>query len=499
VARTAARAVTDALNLAGLIAGHARNRPAHPAVVRRDREDEATDYREAWRRIEACAARLTAAGIGIGDRVALALGDHPLHLLLHYAVARLGAVILPVDHRWSTVEQLDVARAFDARCLLADDSDRDTDYGELTVLRPDDGWYEEPGEGPPPMPEDGDLPVLISLSSGTTGRPKGALVTHRQFYERFVNQWVTLGINVNDRFVALTPLYFGAGRSFSMCLLAAGGTVVLDPPPHQPEELAEAINRSRATIAFLVPTLLRRLLPLADGDGHLLPHLKLLISSGAVLHADEAREISTRLSPRLLSYYASSEGGGISVLQPREVAEYGDTVGRPVFRVDVEILDRDGEPVPEGESGRLRYRGPGVATRFLDEDGNEHGGESGGWFCPGDLAARGPAGHLTLRGREKDVIIRGGVNIYPGEIEKALLTHPDIAEAAVLGRPSAKLGEEPVAFVTGRLRDEESVRSHCADRLAPYKVPAAVIFLDELPKSRLGKILKKDLAQHLPR
>lgn len=497
MARAVARAVTDALNLAGLIAGHARNRPSHPAIVWRDREDEATDYREVWRRIEACAGRLAAAGVGTGDRVALALGDHPLHLLLHYAVARLGAVILPVDHRWTAAEQLDVAGAFQARFLLADDGD--ADYGELTVLRPDDGWYEEPDEAPPPMPEDGDLPVLISLSSGTTGRPKGALVTHRQFYERFVNQWVTLGINVNDRFAALTPLYFGAGRSFSMCLLAAGGTVVLDPPPHRPEELAEAINRSRATVAFLVPTLLRRLLPLASGDGHLLPGLRLLISSGAVLHADEAREISVRLSPRLLSYYASSEGGGISVLQPHEVAEYADTVGRPVFRVDVEILDGDGRPVPEGEAGRLRYRGPGVATHFLDEDGNEHGAESGGWFYPGDLAARGPEGHLMLRGREKDVIIRGGVNLYPGEIENALLAHPDITEAAVVARPSAKLGEEPVAFVCGDSTDEQAVLAWCSGRLAPYKVPAAVIFLDEMPKSSLGKILKKDLAQHLLR
>ncbi len=487
--------MTDRLNLAGLIAGHARNRPTHPAIVWREREDEATDYREAWRRIEACAARLAAAGVGRGDRVGLALGDHPLHLLLHYAVARLGAVILPVDHRWTVAEQLDVTRAFDARCLLADDTG--ADYGELTVLQPDDRWYEAPDEAPPPTPKDGDLPVLISLSSGTTGRPRGALVTHRQFYERFVNQWVTLGIDCNDRYVALTPLYFGAGRSFSMCLLAAGGTVVLDPPPHKPEELAAAINRSRATVAFLVPTLLRRLLPLAGGDGHLFPHLELLISSGAVLHAQEAREVSAKLTPRLLSYYASSEGGGISVLQPREVADYADTVGRPVFRVEVEILDGDGRRLADGETGRLRYRGPGVATRFVDEDGSEHEAEAGGWFYPGDLAVRGQQGHLMLRGREKDVIIRGGVNIYPGEIEKALLSHPDIDEAAVVGRPSAKLGEEPVAFVCGSITDEQSVIAWCTERLAPYKVPAAVIFLDEMPKSALGKILKKNLAQHL--
>ncbi|HKL64357.1 MAG TPA: class I adenylate-forming enzyme family protein [Woeseiaceae bacterium] len=487
--------MTDRLNLAGLVAGHACNQPSHPAIVGRGREDEALDYREAWHRIEACAARLAAAGVATGDRVGLALGDHPIHLLLHYAAARLGAVILPVDHRWTVAEQLEVAHAFDARCVLTDQTD--ARYGDFPVLQPDEAWYQSPRAALPPMPEDGDLPVLVSLSSGTTGRPKGALVTHRQLYERFVAQWVTLGIDGGDRFVALTPLYFGAGRSFGMCLLAAGGTVVLDPPPHKPEELVAAINGSRATAAFLVPTLLRRLLPLAGGEAPLLPHLKLLISSGAVLHAAEAREISAKLTPRLLSYYASSEGGGISALQPREVADHADTVGRPVFRVEVEILDGEGRPVAVGETGRLRYRGPGVATRFLDEDGTEHEADEGGWFCPGDLACRGPDGHLTLRGREKDVIIRGGANLYPGEIENALLAHPEITEAAVVARPCAQLGEEPVAFVCGAGTDEQAVLAWCSARLAPYKVPAAVIFVDELPKSSLGKILKKDLAERL--
>lgn len=483
------------MNLAELIRGHSHNRPTHPAVIWRDNEDRALDYREAWRRIEAYAARLATAGVAEGDRVGLALGDHTTHLLLHYAIARLGAVILPVDHRWAPAERISVARSFDARCMLVDDPE--SDYGGIPTLKLDDNWHRMPGGAAPPMPEGGDRALLISLSSGTTGKPKAALVTHRQFYERFVTQWVTLGINVNDRFLALTPLYFGAGRSFSMCLLAAGGTVVLDPPPHTPEELAEAINRSHATVTFLVPTLLRRLLPLAGGAAPLFPRLRLLIASGSVLHADEAREISERLSPGLLSYYASSEGGGISVLQPHEVAAYADTVGRPVFRVEVEILDEEARPVTEGETGRLRYRGPGVATRFLDEDGKEHQSKAGGWFYPGDLAARGPKGHLMLRGREKDMIIRGGVNIYPGEIENVLMAHPGIAEAAVVGRASEKFGEEVVAFVSGTTRDEDAVLAYCAEALAPYKVPSAIMFIEEMPKNPLGKILKKELAARL--
>jgi acyl-CoA synthetase (AMP-forming)/AMP-acid ligase II len=163
----------------------------------------------------------------------------------------------------------------------------------------------------------------------------------------------------------------------------------------------------------------------------------------------------------------------------------------------VEILGTDGQPVAHDEAGRLRYRGPGVATRFLDENGNEHGPEPGGWFYPGDLAAQDDDGYLTLRGREKDMIIRGGVNVYPGEIERVLLTHPDIDDAAVLGRASEKLGEEIVAFVTGRGVDTSALLSHCAASLAPYKVPAEIIFIEEMPKNSLGKVLKKELARRL--
>ncbi|MEJ2602592.1 MAG: class I adenylate-forming enzyme family protein [Gammaproteobacteria bacterium] len=483
------------MNLADLIRCHALNRPAHPALLWRPRQEESLDYRALWRRIEAYAARLASLGVGRGDRVGLALGDHTSHLVMHYAVARLGAVILPVDHRWTVAEKTAAARRFEARLLLVDDAS--DDYGDVPIHVPDESWLDEPADGAPEMPVDEEMPLLISLSSGTTGKPKGAIVTHRQFYERFVSQWVTLGINGQDRFVAVTPLYFGAGRSFSMCLLAAGGTVVLDPPPHKPDEVVAAIHRSGATVTFLVPTLLRRLLPLAGEDGPLLPGLRLLISSGAVLHAGEAREMRRKLSPGLLSYYASSEGGGISILQPGELAEHADTVGRPTFRVEVEILGTDGQPVAHDEAGRLRYRGPGVATRFLDENGNEHGPEPGGWFYPGDLAAQDDDGYLTLRGREKDMIIRGGVNVYPGEIERVLLTHPDIDDAAVLGRASERLGEEVVAFVTGRVADTSALLSHCAASLAPYKVPAEIIFIEEMPKNSLGKVLKKELARRL--
>ena len=159
------------------------------------------------------------------------------------------------------------------------------------------------------MPDQDDLPLLISLSSGTTGKHKGSLVTHGQMYQRFVGQWVTIGFNSQDRFLGLIPLFFGAGRSFSMAFLAAGATVVLDPPPHEPHELVIAVNASRANVTFMVPTQLRRLVPLHK-DELLLPGLNKLLISGAALYPAEAGEMRRKVNPGLTGYYTSNEGGG---------------------------------------------------------------------------------------------------------------------------------------------------------------------------------------------
>ena len=350
------------------------------------------------------------------------------------------------------------------------------------------------------MPEAPETPLLISLSSGTTGCPKGALVTHRQMYERFVNQWVSLSFNVTDRFVSVTPMYFGGGRSFTMSFLAAGATVILDPLPHTPEALTALIQTSRASVTFMVPTMLRRLLPLAKAEqGLLLPDLRRLLVSGAVLYAEEAQAMRQQITPQLLGYYASSEGGGISILQPHEIAAYADTVGRPSFRVDLEVVDEHGASMPERSIGRLRYRGPGVATTFLDEDGRESAGDAAGWFYPGDLAAIDPQGYVTLHGREKDVIIRGGVNIYPAEVERVLMEHAAIREAAVVPWPSPALGEEVAAFIVySQAAPEADVLAFCRAHLASYKVPSAIFPLEALPKARSDKIDKAALQAQLP-
>ncbi len=480
------------MNLASILRCHADSYGDKTAIEFRAGR---ISYLELWQYLEDYAACLHAHGIRPGDRVGLALKEHPCHLILHYVLARLGAVILPVDHRWTLTEKAGTVTAFNAKLLiLEEDGDAPA---HIDTLRLSSDLQAGDVSRLPSMPDHPDLPLLISLSSGTTGRPKGAQVTHEQMYQRFISQWVTIGFNSQDRFLGLTPLYFGAGRSFAMGFVAAGATVILDPPPHTPEQLVSTVNGSRASVTFMAPTQLRGLLPLHK-DRLLFPLLDKLLISGAALYPGEAEAIREKVNPGLIGYYASSEGGGISVLNTDEFNDYAHTAGRATFRTEVQIVDREDKPAKPGETGRLRYRGPGVAMRFIDADGQEHPAADDGWFYPGDLAARLDSGHIVLRGRDKDVINRGAVNIYPAEIEAVLMQMPAIREAAVVGEPSDKFGETVAAFIVA---DEaisiETLDAHCRQHLAPYKVPTRYVFLDHLPKKASGKLDKTALLARL--
>lgn len=470
------------MNLASILECHAHSHGDKIAIQFRQ---ERISYEMLWRQLQGCAAHLHEHGLKPGDRVGLALREHPGHLILHYALARLGAVILPIDHRWTESEKIATARAFNARLIIVEGCEEK--LPGYKTLRFDNDWPSAASSFSLPLPDTDDLPLLISLSSGTTGRPKGALVTHEQMYQRFISQWVTIGFNSQDRFLGLTPLYFGAGRSFAMAFLAAGATIIFDPPPHAPDELVEVINTSRATVTFLVPTQLRKLVPLHQA-GLLLPGLKKLLVSGAALYPAEAAEVRQKVNPNLIGYYASSEGGGISVLHTDEFDEYSWSAGRATFRTEVQIVDERDIQVAPGETGRLRYRGPGVATRFIDADGNEETANTDGWFYPGDVAAKLDSGHIVLRGRDNDVINRGGVNIYPAEVEATLTQLKAVREAVVIGEPSEKFGETVTAVIaTNEAISKDALSRHCREQLAPYKIPSRYIVVDELRKTSSGK------------
>lgn len=483
------------MNLADLIRHHARRRPAHAAIVARDRT---WDYATFDAAVDTAALRLLARGVGQGDIVGIALGDTPEHLAFLYGIARAGATILPMDKRWTEGEKERVARHFGAKLALVDAGDA-----------PIGGVDCESVEAPlridrtaraklPDLPAGPDLGLVLSLSSGTTGRPKGPLITHRNMYHRFLIYTITLTMSEHDRFACASPMYFSGSRGFTMCELYFGGTVVLLPPPVAPAALIREINDNGCTSAFIVPTIIRRLIDASTGTGHCLPKLRLLISTGAALFSEDRELALQRITPNIINFYGSAEGGGISALTSAHPEEKSRTAGAIVWGTEVRVVDADFKDVLRGEVGRICYRSGGSAHEFFRDPEASRQSFRDGWYLPGDVGFVDADGFVTITGREKDMIIRGGVNIYPNEIESVLLGHGQVTEAAVVGAPSAALGEEVIAFVTTRQPvDPEALRALCARQLAPYKVPKVVQVLPEMPRTNVGKIDKQRLRTSL--
>lgn len=481
------------MNLAAPLAGHARTTPDKPAIVS---GDDIITYGALDDLVRRNAGVLRARGLAPGDLVGVALKDHETHLILIYALAAAGLPMLPLDWRWTAEEQGRVARHFGAKLVLIEpDGPRIKDIACVKV----DFWWNVSVTAAEPLrdlPVDPATPLLLSLSSGTTGTPKGPMVTHGQFAWRFHTHRVEMNFGRDDRYVTATPFYFGAGRTFAMSMLHVGGTAILFPPPWEPPALIAEIAKREANSLFLVPTLLRRLLDLDDATLAPLKRLRLLVSSGSTLHPEERRAIRERVCAGFIEYYASTEGGGITMLKPADQDRRPDSVGRPIVGVEIEIVDETHAKLPPGAIGRVRYRGPGVATGFHAADSSEQFRD--GWFYPGDLAAMDGEGFVTLKGRAKDMIIRGGVNIYPAEIEAILLAHPQVAEAAVVGWPAREFGEEVAAFVVAKgAVTAAALAQHCAAGLASYKRPRDIFIVADMPKNAMGKIVKTKLAETL--
>ncbi len=482
-------------NIALAIDENAARRGPHPAIIE---GDHVVTYAELAPLVRRTAGHLEAAGAKKGKIVGVALKDTADHLTVLYAIARLGAIILPLDWRWTDAEKKRVCDFFGVVLVLVEPGQR---IEELNCLPVDRDWRAAVNKQPerPECAPGGSMPIVLSLSSGTTGRPKGPLLTHDQFAARFIMQWVTLGFNQHDRYLSATPIYFGGGRSFTMGCLFTGSTVIMFPPPYGPEALIAASIRFEATTLLLVPTLLRRLLELPKGKRVLMPTLSRLLSTGAILHPDERAAVMSHLNPNFINYYGSTEGGGTSVLLPKHQGDAARSVGEPIYQTEIQVVDDAGAPVAPGEAGHIRYRSPGISDSFFNDPEASAEAFRDGWFYPGDIGKLDRDGLLYLVGRSKDVIIRGGVNIYPGEIEQTLLNHSAVEDAVAVPWPHPERGEDVAAFVVsvGDVVEKELI-SYCRSKLASYKVPAGVFFIKEMPKTGLGKVIKNDLIARLP-
>ncbi|MFF4341262.1 long-chain fatty acid--CoA ligase [Kitasatospora sp. NPDC001540] len=482
-------------------ARRARKTPHRTALVH---EDRSTSYAELHRRSSGLAHLLHRRGVRRGDRVAFLGPNHPAFLETLFALGQLGAVFVPLNTRLAPPELRHQLRDSGSALLLTvrqnasllAELSADAEVWEVEGAEYEALLAEAPGEV-------SDLPVahedlcMIMYTSGTTGRPKGTLLTHGNIVWNSLNVVVDVDLASDEVTLVSAPLFHTAALNMT-CLptLLKGGTAVLESG-FDAERTLELVERLGITCLFGVPAMYDAMVRAPGWARADLRSLRNLMCGGAPVPARTIRAYLDLGLAFVQGYGMTEAAPGVLLLDRADALEHAGTAGVPHFFTDVRLLDPAGEEAGVGEPGEVVVSGPNVTPGYWglpQESADAY--HDGTWFRSGDVAVRDEAGYVRLVDRLKDMIISGGENIYPAEVEDALLEHPAVAECAVFGVPDEKWGEVGRAVVVlrpGATASAEEILAHLDGRLARYKIPKSVRFTEALPRSGAGKLLKGPL------
>jgi long-chain acyl-CoA synthetase len=469
-------------NFARRLEASARRMPAKPALVW---EGSALTFDEMDRRAGTFAEILATKGVKPGDRIALALGNHWAFAVALLAGWKLGATIAPLDMLLKGDERADILADLSPKLLI-----QEADVGGLK-------WGFLSGAPFPPTRPEPAGPALILYTSGSTGRPKGAVLSHKAL-ELAIESWAgpVMALRPGDIVLATLPLAHSFGLNGALLApLLVGATVAL-VERFSPEAVVEAIRRHRVTVFPGVATMFRRVLDSAALAAADLSTVRLGVSGAAPCPWELALEWRARTGARIVRGYGMTELFRPISYRAADLTESPDAIGRAVPGVEIRIVDDAGRSIPDGEAGELLIKSPSAMESYINAPEETREVLVEGWFRTGDLATVSADGLVTIVGRKRDRILRGGYSVFPPEVETVLLTHPAVAEAAVIGVPHPELGEDVVAFVTlrpGLAARPDELMAYCKQRLAAFKYPRQLTVLDTLPRGATGKVLKSRL------
>ncbi|MGZ4495719.1 MAG: AMP-binding protein [Nocardioides sp.] len=508
------------MNLASWVDRNGRRLRDEPALA------EGTRVHASWGAFAARTAAVAGGlrdGLGLapGDRVAIVMRNRPEYLEALFGAWHAGLVAVPVnarlhrdeiayvlDHSGSSVVVTDAEHAEDVEPLVGS-----VERLRAAVLAPGPQWDRLAGAAPVGLvdraPAD---PAWLFYTSGTTGRPKGATLTHRNLLMASLSYFADLDpVSPRDAILHAAPLSHGGGL-YGLPHVARGAvSVVPESGGADAAEIAALLDRWSGLSLFAAPTMVKRLAgepALAAAD---LGHLKALIYGGAPMYLADLEEALGVFGPRLAQIYGQGETPmTITALSKAEHAdrehprwrERMQSVGFPRTDVEVRVVDEQDRALPVGEVGEVVVRGDVVMAGYWEQPDATAEALRGGWLHTGDMGSFDEDGYLTLRDRSKDLIISGGMNIYPREVEEALLQHPGVGAVAVVGRPDPEWGEAVVAFVvpaSGARPATEELDRACLERIARFKRPKEYLFVDALPTNNYGKVLKRELRERLTR
>ena len=464
-------------------------------------------------RARAAAGGLRARGIAPGDRVLVHARNSIAQMETLWACWHAGAVWVPTNYRLTPPEVAYLALSSGAAAHIVDPAFPDhaaacraANPALRLEIALDAEWDALTGPAAPPAEVGRDHPAWFFYTSGTTGRPKASVLTHGQLGFVVNNHLADLIPGTTERDVSLVvaPLSHGAGIHALAQVPRGAATVLPAGERFDPADCWALVERHRVSNMFTVPTILTMLARDPAVDRHDHSSLRYVIYAGAPMYrADQAFALE-KLGTVLVQYYGMGEVTGAITVLPPEWHSTDDALtpvgscGFPRTGMELAILAPDGAPVPEGAQGEICVRGPAVAAGYWNNPEANEKAFAGGWFHTGDLGHVDARGLCYITGRASDMYISGGSNVYPREIEEALLLHEAVAEACVVGLPHPKWGEAGVAVLVVR-RDvsEQELLAHLETRLAKYKWPARFAFWPELPKSGYGKVTKREVRQRL--
>ena len=497
-----------------------RNLPsqgAEPGRVALVFRDEVHTFEQLEVRAEALAAGLMAAGFVKGDRLCVLAHNRAAWFEIFFALAKIGGVMVPVNYLLKAKEVHHIVDDCQAGWLLAEDGlwptvdgfrgDLDRPVRLISLGDAQEGAlsYEElcaARESARPSVDVGpDDMFLLQYTSGTTGFPKGATHTHSTVLWNTIHQVPDFGISRDDVHLIIPAMCWAAGfHSFTLAVLWAGGSVVLNPSRNfDADEFCRTITQHRITKTILVPSVLRRVLDFDGLDDHDLSSLNLVLSGGEPVPVDAIEEWHTRVpSCSLVQGYGMGEFPTLMLyLKPEDAVRKAGAAGKPCLVAEIRVVDKDFVDTAVGEAGEIVVLSPACMTGYYGNPDSNAQTFVDGWMRTGDLAYKDDEGYVHVAGRTKEMIITGGLNVYPAEVERVLLAVDGVIEAAVVGEPDPKWGEIIHAFLIvppHSTLSADDVAARCRDELANYKVPRRWTIREEpLPRTTSGKIQRRRL------
>jgi long-chain acyl-CoA synthetase len=491
------------MNLAAAFADTVRKHPQKTALFWGDAK---YSYSDLWAQSVLVSERLRRQfGVRPGDRVGLWLKNCPEFIPSLFGILHAGAVAVPINNFLKPVE-VGYMLGDAGIDVLITDAELGAHFQALAEVRPQLKLLkvEELGGGAPrlaaqdsAMPDraESDLAIII-YTSGTTGRPKGAMLSHGNLLHNVESCRLVLHVVETDRVAVMLPMFHSYMLTVGLLLpLLAGGSVVLVKSLHPVRSALQEIVQSEATILPAIPQFYRSVasFPL-NGP---LP-LRLFVSGAAPLPVQVLKEFEARFQRPLIEGYGLSEASPVVTKNPLDGSRKPGSIGLPIPHVELSIQDDEGRHLGTGEIGELCVRGGNVMLGYWNQPAETARTMRGDWLLTGDIGYRDAEGYYFITDRKKDMLLVNGINVYPREIEEILYQYPGIREAAVIGRPDERKGEQPIAYVSandGAVLEEKAVRHFVRMSLADYKVPRKVVVLPALPRSAAGKILKRTLRE----